>query len=304
LKSENTFFEQPYLPPGKYRFVVQARKHGLVNDELSLQIDVPLSLMENTWFWSFLVGTIVFGIGGFFYYRTIQDKKAAQAQLALQQLKSEKEQLQVQTIISSFNPHFINNSLHWVQSRYRKDNELVRVVGRLSENIHTIFKNTRQQKAHHTLEEELRIVDNYIAIQQIRFSDTFTFEKVISPDVNIREVEVFLLQIQIHVENAIEHGIRNKEGSSMLRLSISAEDAFIKITIEDDGIGRPAASKMMSRGTQSGTKMLGDLQAIFNEKNRVKMRREYEDEIFTDVHGSKYGTRVILYIPKTYHYEI
>lgn len=303
LRSEKKYFEQAYLPPGDYTFTVQARKHGLVMDELSLSIHVPLSLSENPWFWSLLSGILVFGIGGFFYYRNVQEKNLAKEQLAVQQLKSEKEQLQVQTIISSFNPHFINNSLHWVQSRYRKDLELVRVVGRLSENIHTIFHNTRQNKAFHTLEEELKIVDNYIAIQKIRFSDSFRFERIIDDSININQINIFLLQIQIHVENAIEHGIRNRPASSYLKVTITESEDVVIIKIEDDGVGRLGAQKLMSRGTQSGVKMLNELRDIFNRKNENNIRQYYEDGIFTSGAGILYGTRVIIEIPKMYKYD-
>lgn len=303
LKSEKRHFEQAYLPPGEYTFKVQARKHGLVMDELSLAVHVPRSLTENPWFWSMLSGVLVFGIGGFFYYRNVQERNLVQEQLSVQQLKSEKEQLQVQAIISSFNPHFINNSLHWIQSRYRKDHELVRVVGRLSENIHTIFHNTRQNKAFHTLEEELKIVDNYIAIQKIRFSDSFRFEKKIDESIDIGHINVFLLQIQIHVENAIEHGIRNRPESSYVKLTITKSEDELIIKIEDDGIGRIEAKKLMSKGTQSGVKMLNDLMLIFNRKNENNIRQYYEDGLFTSGDGIQYGTRVIIEIPKMYKYD-
>ena len=241
-------------------------------------------------------------IGGFFYYRNVQEKNLAKEQLSVQQLKTEKETLQIQAIISSFNPHFINNSLHWVQSRYRKDNELVKVVGRLSENIHTIFANTRQNKAFHSLEEELKIVENYIAIQRIRFSNSFQFIVKIEDGIEVSEISVLLLQIQIHIENAIEHGIRNRSESTYVGLMISEMADKFLIMIEDDGIGRTGAQELMSNGTQSGVRMLNELMFIFNKKNKNNMRQYYEDGIYTTSEGIHFGTRVIIEIPKGYKY--
>lgn len=211
----------------------------------------------------------------------------------------------MQAIISSFNPHFINNSLHWIQSRYVEDKTFVKVVGRLSENIGYIFKNTREGLAFHSIESELRLVQNYVDIQQVRFRDSFQYrapsEEVMK---HVRGADVLILQMQIHVENAIEHGLRNREKSSYVAVVITTDKDYIHITIEDDGCGREKAESISSKGTQQGTLMLTDLINIFNLRNERNIDCYYEDDIFIEPNGSKYGTRFVLKIPKEFKYKL
>ena len=112
--------------------------------------------------------------------------------------------------------------------------------------------------------------------------------------------------MQIHIENAIEHGLRNRQESSFVALEIEESDHFISFMIIDDGCGRTKAASIESNGTQTGTKMLLDLHELFNslEENENIIQTQYEDDIFKNKNGVKYGTRVIIKIPKKFTYEV
>jgi sensor histidine kinase YesM len=215
--------------------------------------------------------------------------------------------IQVQAIVNQLNPHFINNALQWLQVRLDRNNdkEGIGVVGKLSENISTVFRNSRNQKAYHALPNELKLAENYLFIQKQRFKDMLDYEM---PDEDIlqslEDVNIPLLMIQIHVENAVEHGIRNQAKGGSVKVNCNDEKDYIIIHIEDDGVGREAAKKIGSKGTQNGTKMLQELEIIYNKQNNFEIKQFYEDEIFETTGGVKYGTRVILQIPKQYNYEI
>ena len=114
------------------------------------------------------------------------------------------------------------------------------------------------------------------------------------------------MQLQIHIENAIEHGLRNRMASSFVELDITQMQDGIVFSITDDGGGRNKAKKLISKGTESGTKMLSNLHLIFNSnsKNSMPVTTEYEDDIFSDSSGLNYGTRVKIKIPKNYIYGI
>lgn len=162
---------------------------------------------------------------------------------------------------------------------------------------------SRAAKASHSLKEELELVENYLSIQQIRFNDSFDF---VLPDLQssgMESQEVFVMQVLIHVENAVEHGLRNRKSSSYVHVGCAQEGDIIKIYIEDDGIGREKARKIRSMGTQQGTKMLLELHRIFNRVNSVPIVRKYFDNIFEDEQGY-FGTRVEISIPKNYTYEL
>jgi sensor histidine kinase YesM len=224
----------------------------------------------------------------------------------------EKDQLRIQTIVNQLNPHFIKNVLNWLSGRVRKDEEAVQVISKFDSNISSIFVNSRANKAYHSLEAELQLVENYLFIQQKRFGEGFKYVMP-SPDSfqQWAAVQVPLLVMQIHCENASEHGIRYNEAANGLgTVTIwvgedAAQKDYIKITIEDDGVGRTKAKKMGSSGTQQGTKMLLDIEKVFNRKNKLPIFTQlYDDDYLTDTEGERYGTKVTILIPKHYNYEI
>jgi len=307
IYDQEGLLEMNYLAPGEYTLEITARKYGVFMDHIEIEIHAPYAFLENPGV-RFLGIILTVGILLLFVYsRSRLQKRVIKRDLELVQLQQQNDNLHLQSIISSFNPHFINNSLHWVQSRYRKDHEMVKVIGRLSENIRYMLMSTRSGKAYHSLEDEMQLVVNYLAIQLIRFDNSFEF---IGP--SKKELEKYhsillpIMQLQIHIENAIEHGLRNRIESSFVEIKILEEKDFIKLLIIDDGCGRIKAKELISRGTQTGTKMLKELHVMFNhnKNNEFKIKGWYEDLIYEDEKGQKYGTRKNILIPKKFTYEI
>lgn len=104
--------------------------------------------------------------------------------------------------------------------------------------------------------------------------------------------------LQIHCENACEHGLRHQENGGSINIIIKDQLDFIYCTIEDDGVGRFRAKEIGSKGTQQGVKMLNELIELYNHQNSVPLKQWYEDDLFTDSDGQKYGTKVHIIIPK------
>ena len=193
-----------------------------------------------------------------------------------------------------------------IQLKNRDNADAVDMIDRLSQNIQIVFRNTRNKKAYHTLADELNLVQNYLHIQKYRSGKLLDFEL---PDEKIiaqyKNVFIPLMSLQIHCENAIEHGIRNKKqgGKVTIRIETDRRD-YVHLIIEDDGIGREKARIISSKGNQQGVKMLVEMAEITNRINANKIIYRYEDGIFTDAEGLPFGTRVHLYFPTTYTYEL
>jgi len=305
-RSKNNKFSIDYLSPDSYKFEVKAFKNGVLMDTAGFNIIVPYTFGENPWMWLLLTGMGLGILSIFLFYRKEHIKQISKKEIELSKTEKEKEKLKVQAVISAFNPHFINNSLHWVQSRYYKDPDMINMIDKLSKNIYYIFNKAKDGNAIHKLKDEINIVNNYITIQKIRFGDSF---KLIMPDESTLEkysdIPIILMQIQIHVENAIEHGIRNRPESTFVEIDIKEDKNNYIISITDDGIGRNITKKLKSGGSKSGIKMLKELHSIFNNnpKNIHKITSRYEDDIFEE-NGVKFGTRVIIEIPKGFVFEI
>ncbi|HZV69986.1 MAG TPA: histidine kinase [Saprospiraceae bacterium] len=294
-----------YMPPGKNRVEIRAIKNNQIADVAILDLYIPLALSESPWFWISSFGglSIIGAFISFLFYR--QQLRMKEYQINLSEQRREKEQFQIRAIASSLNPHFIKNSLNWAQTRFRSDPKVVTVINELSSNISTIFNRSREGQAFHSLKDEFELVKNYISIQQATYGQ---FLDITLPDLStielFKNIFVPLMQIQIHVENAIEHGIRNRTGAHLLYIALEDEKDYVHLTITDDGIGRKGAIELGSHGTQQGTVMLKSLYDIFNQYNDYKFSSTYEDLPLTDpVTGIAVGTRVHIFIPKHFEYQ-
>lgn len=295
-----------YLPHGDYTLYITAYKNNVVSGIAAFQFVIPMLLGENPWFWLVLT-TLIFSIPFlWFWFRNRQQKLMLQHQVAFEQSKRERDGLKIQVLSNFFNPHFINNALHWVQSKYRKDSETAVIVGRLAENVDILFSNTQSGKAYHSFGQELEIVKNYLKIQQVRFGRNLTTQFSLPDDpTKLNSLLIPSMLLQIHAENAIEKGIRNRKEANRFSLIVEDLHKGFQITIEDDGKGRAQGSdsEVSDSGRRSSTLIMQDLITLLNKYNQESITVRYEDFIFEEQHGVTYGTRVILYIPKDYQYE-
>ncbi len=297
------------LNAGHYTFSVRTVVEGHRSDvkTISFLINPPWWMKWQVWLATLI---LILGVGLFFYQK---QKKIHHQQLMLSQketeveiINKEKNLLRVEAIVNQLNPHFINNVLQWLQIRVDDDNEAVKVIGRLAQNINTVFRNSRMKISFHTLENELQLASNYLYIQKVRFGDLLKLDIV---DLNtveeLKGIMVPIMMIQIHVENAVEHGIRNNEdGFGTVTIHVEDEGDFIRIIVRDDGVGREAASRLGSKGTQNGVNMLSELAKIYNKNNELLISQQYRDHIFTHPDGRGYGTEVVIRIPKKYNYVV
>ena len=281
------------LASDTYELELISETAGIKAEPQFITFKIPVPLWKNPLFWLILLSIIGLTI---LYVRKRQEQ---------QRLKENK--LRVQAITSQLNPHFINNSLNYVQLKVYKNKEASEVVEKLSQNIGMVFESSKNSKAFHSLKEEMILVENYLNIQQKRFGDRFNHQIQSMEDLSeMYDLQVMIMMFQIHFENAIEHGIGNitEDRKGLITFKFKEENDFIHFVLEDDGVGRKKAAELESSGTQQGTKMLKDLLAIYNQKNTIPMTITYDDDIFEKENGTKYGTRVNFKIPKNYQYEL
>ena len=110
--------------------------------------------------------------------------------------------------------------------------------------------------------------------------------------------------LQIPVENALLHGLSNKEnGPWLLTIDIKEDSINVVVTIRDNGVGRKNAgtlSNFTKHGT--GTKNISNILQIVNAKNKNKITIVYEDDIYKS-ENIAYGTAAIITILKHFNYE-
>jgi two-component system, LytTR family, sensor kinase len=133
------------------------------------------------------------------------------------------------------NPHFLFNTLNSIASLIRSNPEKARkMIYQLSNILRRLL---RKQENLCPLREELGFIDDYLAIEMVRFGDKLRFIKEIDPDTLDRMVPSMLLQPVI--ENSIRHGLSSKVDGGMIRVRSRVADARLHLTVEDDGVGIP-----------------------------------------------------------------
>jgi LytS/YehU family sensor histidine kinase len=109
------------------------------------------------------------------------------------------------------------------------------------------------------------------------------------------------------VENAIWHGLRNKEGDKKLEIIYEEKDAKIFITIDDNGIGRDAAAiiRQQKLGNKEfaskGTAILQQRLYVLGQQLKAAIHLETTDK--KDEDGNSGGTKVIISFPSNLETE-
>ncbi|TVR85552.1 MAG: hypothetical protein EA411_12680 [Saprospirales bacterium] len=294
-----------YLPPGRYLLRLEAIKNNQVNHQLEKMVLVPFLWFENPWhiFFLTMIGASILGLLVAMRYK--QQRLHAEKVAMMEKNEVQMDQLRVKALSNYFNPHFINNVLHWIQSKYRKDPETTGMIGKLAENVQFLFHNTLSDKKAHPLSKELTIVDNYIAIALTRFGDIFEYRKSIKLDPStLEEVKIPSLLIQIHVENAIEKGIRGGSRYGFLELVLHEDEDWVYIEVCDNGIGRQTKKETPKMERKSSTRVMEEIIQLLNKNNSKPIEISYEDNwISADNRTVKpHGTKVFVILPKNYHY--
>ena len=155
--------------------------------------------------------------------------------LELQQMRLNEARLAA--LSSQIHPHFLFNTLNSVTALIRLDPEQARqVVQKLSKILRRLL---RQQENLTTLGEELSFIDDYLAIEMVRFGDKLRFVKEIDPATLDLLVPSMLLQPL--VENSIRHGLSSKVDGGTIRVRSQIVGGRLQILVEDDGVGIPEA---------------------------------------------------------------
>ena len=178
-------------------------------------------------FGAFISILILFAIWNAIYF--IWNYIEHNRQVVINQLKSEAlmKDLEIKSIRANLQPHFIFNSLNSIRALIDENPILARdAITKIS----NILRNSiSKQEETDSLENELKLVEDYLDLEKIRFEERLHFSKQIEE--NTLHVKVPTMMLQTLVENAIKHGISMlaEGGEIIIKSFIENENVIIQI---------------------------------------------------------------------------
>ncbi len=225
-------------------------------------------------------------------------------QLMLEQYESgiARKDLEIQVLQAQINPHFLYNTLetlYWMGIQNG-----VPEVSRIAEQLGTFYRlSLANGETFVPLSSELRHVEAYTEIQNIRFGNKIHL--VMDVPEEDMDIQMLHLTLQPLVENAIQHGIREKEtenGTIVIRTERRnrPEGEFVSVTIHDDGVGM--TNDQLANMLKKESNIEGHGYGVWNINERIRLN-------FGDSYCLRYtsragvGTTVEMILPLVHRFN-
>ena len=173
--------------------------------------------------------TVVSGIT-FWQYKRVQNEK-----LANEVWQKEKTKIQLGSIRSQLNPHFMFNALAGIQNLINKNDidTANRYLGKFARLTRNVLESTDQDLI--SIEDEKALMEDYLQMEQLRFG----FQYRIHSDEGLNEanLEIPAMLLQPFVENAIKHGISDLKSKGLVKVDFIKEQNDLLLKVSDNGKG-------------------------------------------------------------------
>lgn len=206
--------------------------------------------------------------------------------------KSQYDMLQTQ-----INPHFLYNTLETINWMAYNMSNSENPVSKSLINLASFFRNTLTSGYFVSIENEIKYTKEYVNILALRYGDLFDIEWDI--DESILSYTIIKICLQPIIENAVYHGIKQKNDKGLIKIKGLCDDNNIILIVSDDGVGIEKDDLDELNKTLSETSFTNEKSHIglSNVNQRIKI-------IFGDSYGIHVestvgvGTDVYVTIPK------
>jgi len=208
-------------------------------------------------------------------------------------------ELNQQNLRQQMNPHFIFNTLNSIQYYVFQQDKIAAndYMSKFATLMRKTLENSRQTAI--AINDELDALKLYLELESLRFKQRFEWNIEVDEEIDTLIFKIPTMLIQPYVENAISHGLMNKEGKGYVHVSLRQVDGSIMCTVEDNGIGRAKATELKklrkNQHNSLGTRITESRLKLVNELYGNKMQVNYIDKV--DIKGNASGTRVEITIP-------
>mgnify|MGYP002511050154 FL=1 len=223
-----------------------------------------------------------------------------------QELVNEQQKMEFKMLASQINPHFLYNTLETIRMKAYTagDREAATAIKLLGKSMRYVLENSGT--AFTSLQEELSHIEIYMKIQKLRFGEKFDYAFVIGEGIDVSKCITLPLLLQPVVENAILHGLEERETGGMVTIRImrAAERREICIEVSDNGCGMKPETLERLRAdiTTKNPEKKGSI-GLYNINQRVKLCYGNMYGMTVDSERDR-GTTITLHLPEKVYHDI
>lgn len=266
--------------PGNYTLQLKGENLNVYDNEAVETIEI---IVLPKWYQTVLFKlSILLFIAGLLFYLNKLRINTIRKDATYKQLISQTE---MSALKAQMNPHFIFNCINSIDALIQSNDKYNATVylNKFAKLIRNILESSKQNLV--SFSKDMETMRLYLELEELRNEGKFKIVFDIDPRLEDSNYKVPPLIIQPYIENAIIHGLRNKQTNDGL-LSISAHQKgdLIYYEIKDNGIGRKAASNFHQvKELSYGMQLSSDRIRLFNNdgKENIEVIDLYESEIAT-----------------------
>ncbi|MCI8968756.1 MAG: sensor histidine kinase [Lachnospiraceae bacterium] len=223
-----------------------------------------------------------------------------------QELVNEQQKMEFKMLASQINPHFLYNTLETIRMKAYTagDREAATAIKLLGKSMRYVLENSGT--AFTSLQEELSHIEIYMKIQKLRFGEKFDYAFVIGEGIDVSKCITLPLLLQPVVENAILHGLEERETGGMVTIRImrAAERREICIEVSDNGCGMKPETleRLRANITTKNPEKKGSI-GLYNINQRVKLCYGNMYGMTVDSERDR-GTTITLHLPEKVYHDI
>jgi len=281
------------VPPGEYILqILAANNDGLWNNEgIKIKVKIIPPFWKTLWFKtsSFIIICLVI-----FLFIDLKNKKNKQESLQQNEINKQIAEAKLSALRAQMNPHFIFNSLNSIQHFISESDkgEALKYLSKFSKLIRLVLQNAIRNT--NSIEDELKMLGFYLELESLRFSSKFAYRFIIDEKIIKDSTFIPTMLIQPYVENAVIHGLLNKQSKGDLTIEMISFDDKIICKITDNGIGRVASEliqeKKFSNHHSLGMKVTEERMNILEQITKKSAKVKVIDLV--DLDGNASGTSV------------
>ncbi|MEN0004474.1 MAG: histidine kinase [Bacteroidota bacterium] len=285
--------------PGSYQLQVYGRNSDGLKQQTPylLAFTILQPWWQSGWFYLLLLAITVFIMHLFAQYRIKKIKRQEAALRERAEIEAANAEMETAILRLQMSPHFLFNSMNSIGGHILSE-EPVKAYTYLTQFAKLMRKILEDaEKPTLSLREELQLMEQYLKIEQMRFGERLSFQFDVAPTIDQDAVHIPTMLSQPFLENAIKHGLANQREGGRIMMNITEVDqTFLRIVIEDNGVGRQQAHQRkrsnghVSKAMDITSHRLQLLEEQTGLPTQLLIEDVYPNEEWT-------GTRVILEVP-------